>query len=207
MRILFSPPSPRLRRASYAVVLIVFGVTLAAQSPTYHLGRTPTPDEIKAWDISISPDGHELPPGHGTAKEGRDLFIEKGCVQCHGRNGEGGKAPTLIVPKGASTAPGRPMPGMDMGIQGPGLMAAWSPFATVMWDYINRGMPLGREGSLKPNEVYAITAFLLFRNDVIKSEDEVLDQKTLPAIKMPNLSGYTEHPEWKHATPRLANYP
>jgi S-disulfanyl-L-cysteine oxidoreductase SoxD len=189
-----------------AFALIIFGASVSAQSPTYHLGRTPTPEEIRAWDIAISPDGHELPPGHGTAKEGRDLFIEKGCSQCHGRNGEGGRAPTLIVMKGMSTAPGR-MPGMDMGIQAPGLMAVSAPFATTMWDYINRGMPLGREGSLKPDEVYALTAFLLFRNDVIKSEDEVLDAKTLPAIKMPNLSGYTEHPDWKHATPRLANYP
>ena len=193
-------------RISFSAFLLIFGVTLAALSPTYHLGRTPTPEEIKAWDIAISPDGHELPPGHGTAKEGRDLFIEKGCSQCHGRNGEGGKAPTLIVMKGMSTMPGR-MPGMDMGIQAPGLMAVSAPFATTMWDYINRGMPLGREGSLKPDEVYALTAFLLFRNDVIKSEDEVLDNQSLPKLKMPNLSGYTEHPEWKHATPRLSNYP
>jgi S-disulfanyl-L-cysteine oxidoreductase SoxD len=189
-----------------AFALIVFGASLSAQSPTYHLGRTPTPEEIRAWDIAISPDGHELPPGHGTAKEGRDLFIEKGCSQCHGRNGEGGRAPTLIVMKGMSTMPGR-MPGMDMGIQPPGLMAVSAPFATTMWDYINRGMPLGREGSLKPDDVYALTAFLLFRNEVIKSEDEVLDAQTLPKLKMPNLSGYTEHPEWKHGVPRLRDYP
>jgi cytochrome c len=112
--------------------VLILGATVSAQSPTYHLGRAPTPDEVRAWDISISPTGTELPPGHGTAKEGKDLFIEKGCVQCHGRNGEGGKAPTLIVMKGMSTAPGRPMPGMDMGIQGPGLMAVSAPFATTM---------------------------------------------------------------------------
>jgi S-disulfanyl-L-cysteine oxidoreductase SoxD len=211
MRISFScargSAGSKRTRPPLLVFVLILGASLSAQSPTYHLGRTPTPEEVKAWDIAISPDGHELPPGHGTAKEGRDLFIEKGCSQCHGRNGEGGKAPTLIVMKGMPTAPGRPMPGMDMGIQAPGLMAVSAPFATTMWDYINRGMPLGREGSLKPDEVYSLVAFLLFRNDVIKSEDEVLDNQTLPKLKMPNLSGYTEHPEWKHATPRLSNYP
>src|SRR6185436_1931339 len=95
-------------RPPLLVLLLIFGASVSAQSPTYHLGRTPTPEEIKAWDIAISPDGHELPPGHGTAKDGRDLFIAKGCSQCHGRNGEGGKAPTLIVKKGTSTAAGRP---------------------------------------------------------------------------------------------------
>ena len=75
--------------------------------------------------------------------------MQKGCVVCHGQNGAGGKAPTLIVAKGAPTKPGR-MPGMDMGIQAPGLMAVSAPFATTMWDYINRGMPLGREGASRP---------------------------------------------------------
>ena len=96
---------------------------------------------------------------------------------------------------------------MDMGIQGPGLMAVSAPFATTMWDYINRGMPLGREGSLKADEVYALTAFLLYKNFVLQSEDEVLDAESLPKVPMPNRGGYTEHPEWKHATPRLRDYP
>ena len=104
------------------LLVMILGASVSAQSPTYHLGRTPTAEEILAWDISISPTGKELPPGRGTAKEGAELFVNKGCVACHGRNGEGGKAPTLIVAKGAPTTPGR-MPGMDMGIQGPGLMA------------------------------------------------------------------------------------
>ncbi len=196
-----------MRTSSKLLLLVLLlGATLSAQSPTYHLGRTPTAEEVRAWDISISPTGKELPPGHGTAKEGAELFVDKGCVQCHGRNGEGGKAPTLIVAKGEKTTPGR-MPGMDMGIQAPGLMAVSSPFSTVMWDYINRGMPLGREGSLKPDEVYALAAFLLFKNDVIKSEDEVVDAQSLPKVQMPNAGGYTEHPEWKHAAPRLRDYP
>jgi len=79
-------------------------------------------------------------------------------------------------------------------------MAIHSPYATTIWDYINRGMPFGKEGSLTPNEVYAITAFLLSKNGVI-SEDEVVNEKNLPQIKMPNQNGYVL-PEWKHGTPR-----
>ena len=85
-------------------------------------------------------------------------------------------------------------------------MAVHAPFATVMWDYINRGMPLGREGSLKPDEVYALTAFLLFKNDVI-AEDMVLDAHSLPQIKMPNRDGFALPPDWKPGMPRLAGYP
>ena len=188
------------------LLVMILGASVSAQSPTYHLGRTPTVEEIRAWDIAISPTGQELPPGRGTAKEGAQLYVQKGCVACHGQTGEGGRAPTLIVAKGAPTRPGR-MPGMDMGIQPPGLMAVSSPYATVMWDYISRGMPLGREGSLKPDEVYALTAFLLYKNDVIKSEDEALDAQNLPKVQMPNRDGYTAHPEWKHGTPRLRDYP
>lgn len=182
------------------------GVSVWAQGPTYHFGRTPTAEEIHAWDISISPTGKELPPGRGTAKEGAQLYVRKGCAGCHGAAGEGGKAPTLIVKKGAPTAPGI-MPGMDMGIQPPGLMAVSAPYATVMWDYIRRGMPIGREGSLMPNEVYSLTAFLLYKNDVIKSEDQVLDAQSLPKIQMPGREGVHAPPEWKHGTPRLQNYP
>ena len=85
-------------------------------------------------------------------------------------------------------------------------MAVHSPFATTIWDYINRGMPLGKEGTLSPNEVYALTAFLLYKNDVIK-EDEVMDAQSLPKVKMPNRDGFALPPEWKHGTPRLQGYP
>jgi S-disulfanyl-L-cysteine oxidoreductase SoxD len=185
---------------------MIVGVCGWAQSPTYHLGRTPTADEIRSWDIAISPTGKELPLGKGTAKEGALLYARKGCAGCHGPTGAGGKAPTLIVVKGAPTMPGI-MPGMDMGIQPPGLMAVSAPYATTMWDYISRGMPLGREGSLKPDEVYSLTAFLLYKNEVIKSEDEVLDAQSLPKVNMPGHAGLAPAPEWKHATPRLPGYP
>ena len=81
-----------------------------------------------------------------------------------------------------------------------------SPFATTVWDYINRGMPLGREGTLTPDEVYALTAYLLYVNKVIP-EDTVLDEKSLPKVKMPIGDGYAKLPDWAPRTPRLKGYP
>ena len=82
-----------------------------------------------------------------------------------------------------------------------------APFATIVWDFINRGMPLGREGTLTADEVYSLTAFLLYKNDVIKSEDEVMDAQSLPKVKMPIGDRYAALPEWKPKTPRLKGYP
>jgi mono/diheme cytochrome c family protein len=195
-----------MRSLRLPLLVTVAGVchTAWAQSPTYGLGRTPSAEEIRAWDISIGPAGKELPPGRGTAKEGAQLYVRKGCAACHGANGYGGRAPTLIENKGAPATPA--MPGMEMGIQPPGIMATHAPFSNVIWDYINRGMPLNKEQTLTPDEVYSLTAFLLFKNGVIK-EDEVMDAQSLAKLKMPNRSGYTPPPEWKHGTPRLLNYP
>jgi cytochrome c len=81
-----------------------------------------------------------------------------------------------------------------------------SPFATTVWDYINRGMPLGKEGTLTANEVYALTAYLLFINQVIP-EDQVLDKQSLPKVKMPIGDDYASLPEWKPRTRRLQGYP
>ena len=140
----------------------------SAQSPTYGVGRTPTAEEIRAWDISISPDGKELPPGRGTAKEGAQLYVQKGCAGCHGRTGSGAQAPTLIKSDGTTKSS---MPCLAPCVNDSNVMALHSPFATVMWDYINRGMPLGKEGTLKPDEVYALTAYLFYKNGVIQEDD------------------------------------
>jgi mono/diheme cytochrome c family protein len=182
-----------------------------AQLPNYGVGRTPAAEEIRAWDISVSPTGKELPAGQGTAKEGAPLYAEK-CAACHGATGTGGRAPTLIkskgAPEGAQARGGGGMAGMDMGQGGPGggIMAIRSPYATTLWDYINRGMPLNKEGTLKPDEVYAIAAYLLYKNDVIH-ETDVLDAKSLPLVKMPNREGTAPMPPWKHGAPLLRNYP
>jgi len=172
------------------------GVSALAQGPTYSVGRTPTAEEIRAWDISIGPTGEELPPGRGTAKDGARLYRAKGCVSCHGANGVGASAPMLkskAGPEVALWARGRILP-------------LRAPFATVVWDYINRGMPLNNEGTLTPDEVYSLTAYLLFINDVIP-EDQVLDAQSLPKVKMPIGDNYASLPDWKPKTPRLKGYP
>jgi len=189
------------RRFSACVLLLAGvlcgGSVLAQSSRKYGLGRAPTAEEMRAWDISIGPDGAELPQGRGSAKEGALLFQNKGCAGCHGKTGTGGAAPELKAkPAGANVDTwdhGRVLP-------------VRSPFATTVWDYINRGMPLGREGTLTPDEVYALTAFLFYINDVIP-EDMVLDAQNLPKVKMPIGEEYAALPDWKPKTRRLKNYP
>lgn len=186
--------------------LLVFGLCQVgiAQSPTYGVGRTPSPEEIRAWDISISPTGKELPPGRGTARDGAPLFVQKGCAGCHGRNGSMAQAPTLIRSDGSQR---NPYTCLSPCVNDSNVMALHSPYATVMWDYISRGMPLGKEGSLKPDEVYALTAYLLFKNGVI-GEDDVMDAQSLPKVVMPGRNDFSLPPEeWKHGVPRLRNYP
>jgi cytochrome c len=173
-----------------------------ALAQSYGVGHTPTPDELRALDISIGPTGDELPPGHGSAKEGAALFQSKGCVGCHGKAGVGGLAPELQSNKGHDL----PLWERGRGKSGWSILPLTAPYATIVWDYIHRGMPLGHEGSLTADEVYSLTAYLLFLNGVVP-EDQVLDKESLPKIKMPIGNDYARLPEWKHGTPRLAGYP
>src|ERR1700704_6946695 len=186
--------------ASHKALPIVFallmGIPALAQGPTYGIGRTPSAEEIRARDISIGPTGEELPQGKGSAKEGALTYRSKGCAGCHGANGTGGAAPILKSKDPANPsvwARGRILP-------------LRAPFATTVWDYINRGMPLNREGTLTAEEVYALTAYLLYINEVIP-EDETLDAQSLPKVKMPIGDKYASLPDWKPRTPRLKGYP
>jgi len=149
-----------------------------AQAPSYNVGRSPTKEEIRAWDISIGPDGRELPPGSGTAKQGAAIYAKK-CAACHGPTGEGSQlAPHLLGGKGTLTT-----------LQPVRTIGSYWPFATTIWDYINRAMPQGQGGSLSANEVYALTAFVLFRNSIV-GETDVVDAKSLPKVRMPNRNGF-----------------
>jgi len=172
------------------------GSPAIAQSPTYGVGRTPTAEELRRMDIAVGPTGEELPPGRGTAKEGAQLFLQKGCIGCHGAAGAGGLAPALVSKQGA-----------DVPVwQKERILPLRSPYATTVWDYINRGMPLGLEGTMTPDEVYSLTAYLLFLNNVIP-EDQVLDQQSLPEVTMPIGDEFGKPHEFKLNAPRLKGYP
>jgi cytochrome c len=187
------------------LLFVIFSLPQLAkgQSPTYHVGRTPTAEEISKWDISIGPDGKELPPGHGTAAEGAKLFREKQCVVCHGSKGSNGPAPTLIKSDGKTKSI---YPCLAPCVNDFNVMALHAQYTTTMWDYINRAMPLNKEGTLKPDEVYSLVAFLLFKNGVIP-EDQVMDAQSLPKVKMPNRDHAALALEWKHGAPIVAGYP
>ena len=185
-----------------AAILLLLGSpvlvssALAQSAPTYGLGRTPSAEEIRARDINIGAAGEELPPGRGTPKEGAKVFMLQGCVVCHGEEGAGGLGPALK----SKTSQDLPIWKRER------ILPLRAPFATTVWDYIHRGMPLGREGTLTPDEVYALTAYLLYLNKVIP-EDTVLDEKSLPKVKMPIGDGYAKLPDWAPRTPRLKGYP
>ena len=178
--------------------VMLLGFVAQAQSPTYGVGRAPTVAEVEAWDIAIAPTGEELPDGSGTADLGAQLFLEKGCAGCHGTNGTNGIAPRLVK---------NDVGEVDNAWRYGRVLPIRSPYATTVWDYINRGMPLGAEGSLLADEVYSLTAYLLYLNDVITDDQLVLDQNSLPKIQMPNRDNWAQVPDWFPGQPRLEGYP
>jgi len=184
-----------MRILSFLTFVLLLGGSALAQ--TYGVGSTPSEEQLRAWDISISPTGKELPPGHGTAKEGEQLFVAKGCAGCHGAKLSGGLAPKLIRDE--------PKPGVapwDLGR----VLPFRAPYAPGVWDFINRAMPLGKEGTLTADEVYSLVAFLMFKNGVIQ-ENDVMDAQSLPKVKMPNREAWAPLPEWKKGMQRMENYP
>lgn len=172
-----------------SLVLILIALTASAgvqaQDRQYPgVGRAPTTEEVREWDIAIGPEGKELPAGSGIASEGEKIFLQK-CVACHGQNLEGGIGPPLMGGQGTL---GTLEPVKTIG--------SYWPFATSIWDYINRAMPPNHynvpvppDQKLSAADVYALTAFLLYRNGII-GENDIIDAKTLPKVEMPNRNGF-----------------
>jgi cytochrome c len=141
------------------------------------LGVVATPEEIEGWALTILPDGTGLPPGSGTARAGAAIYAAK-CAACHGADGTGGPNDQLSGGHGtlASAAPVR-------------TVGSYWPYATTVFDYVRRAMPLPQPQSLSNDETYALTAYLLHLNGII-AEDAVMDARTLPSVEMPNRANF-----------------
>ncbi len=143
------------------------------------LGRPALPEEIKAWDTDVRADGKGLPPGKGTIKQGDEIFQTQ-CASCHGEFGQGvGRWPALAGGLGSLKAD---RPDKTVG-------SFWPDLSTV-FDYIKRAMPYGNAQSLSNDDVYALTAYLLSMNDIVKDENFELNDKNFTSIKMPNAAAF-----------------
>jgi S-disulfanyl-L-cysteine oxidoreductase SoxD len=159
------------------LAIVAVASPLVAQLRTFGLGRAPTAEEVRKWDVTIPPDGRGLPPGSGTAATGRAIYVQR-CASCHGPSGEDPKYGQLVGGRGTLDTD-RPLR----------TIGSFWPYATTLWSYINRAQPLDEPGSLTPDEVYAVTAYLLHLNGIVK-EDTGVDATTLPSIRMPNRDGF-----------------
>ena len=167
---------------SVALAIVVWCASAsAAQSPTFGLGRTPAPEALKAIDIEVTPDGKGLPPGSGTAAAGKDVYTRR-CETCHGPTGKEGPQDQLVGGQGTLATP-RPQK----------TVGSYWPYATTLWDYVHRAMPFDHPGTLTTDEVYSAAAYVLFLNGVV-GEQDILNQTTLPQVKMPNRNGFVADP-------------
>jgi len=174
----------RLWRAAGVVALLVAAGAspVTAQLPTYGVGRPPTAEEVEVWNLTIPPDGQGLPPGSGTAALGKTIYVDR-CASCHGEKGEDAKYSLLLVGGHGTLTTAQPIK----------TIGSFWQYATTLWSYIRRAQPFDDPGSLTTDQVYAVTAYLLHLNGII-GEQDVMDAKTLPLVKMPNRDGFVLDP-------------
>jgi S-disulfanyl-L-cysteine oxidoreductase SoxD len=153
-----------------------------AKTAPYGLGRPASAADFAKHDYLVGPNGTGLPTGRGTATKGRAIYLQS-CAACHGMRGEGTNEYPALVGGQSSLKSNNPLP----------TVGSYWPYATTVWDYVNRAMPYQNPGTLKPNEVYALTAYLLAINGIV-SPDFELNERTLPAVKMPNRDGFVPDP-------------
>jgi S-disulfanyl-L-cysteine oxidoreductase SoxD len=161
-------------------LLLAVCLCAAAERKYGAIGKAATTDQVAARNLTIAPTGAGLPAGSGTAKAGKAIYEAK-CKDCHGPKLEGNaekSAPALAGGIGSLTTA---KPKKTVG--------SYWPHAPGVWDYIRRSMPYETPRTLSNDEVYAVTAYLLFVNEIVK-EDEALTDKTLPQVKMPNRDGF-----------------
>jgi mono/diheme cytochrome c family protein len=164
------------------------------------IGREATPAEIAGWDIDIRPDGHGLPVGKGTVKQGEPLYMER-CAACHGEFGESAGRWPILMGGAGTLASHEPVKSIG----------SYWPYASTVMDYIRRTMPFGSAQSLTNDQLYAVTAYVLYLNDIINDDNFELNEKNFTSIKLPNQTNFidddrevTEKEFWRK-TPCMAD--
>jgi S-disulfanyl-L-cysteine oxidoreductase SoxD len=161
-----------------SLIAFLLCAVVCAHAETPNLGRPLTPEDIAPWDISIPPDGSGLPAGSGTVAQGEAVYTAA-CQGCHGERGAGKPNDPLVG--GQGTLAGDAMPIKTVG-------SFW-PYATTLFDYVRRAMPLTAPKSLTDDQVYAVCAYILRLNGII-GDGDTMNAKTLPAVQMPNRGGF-----------------
>ena len=173
------PASDDTQSATKTPTQVEDGAKYQDNLPTsYALGNHAAKEVIAGWDIEIRPDGLGLPPGAGSVEDGEELYEDK-CAMCHGSFGEGvGQWPKL---SGGEDTLTDDRPEKTVG--------SYWPYASTLWDYINRAMPFTEPQSLEADEVYAITAYVLYLNEIVEDDFE-LTKENFATIEMPNKDGF-----------------
>lgn len=162
-------------------VVFLAGALSPAEEGRYGLGQKISERDLSAWNIDVRPDGAGLPPGRGSGREGREIYLAK-CSACHGENGEGTPMDRLAGGQGTLTTE-KPVK----------TIGSYWPYATTLFDYLRRTMPFTAPQTLANDEVYALTAYLLSLNGIVPA-DAMLDAKTLPLVQMPNRQRFVPDP-------------
>ncbi len=171
-----------MRKRALAAACALIGLGWAGQARDVEaggprLGQPAGADVIARRDLTVTPDGAGLPAGSGTVAEGRATYAAK-CAACHGAAGSGGVADRLTGGIGTLASP-KPVK----------TIASYWPYATTIFDYVRRAMPLTAPQSLADDEVYGLVAYLLSVDGIV-SPDARLDARTLPKVRMPNREGF-----------------
>ena len=177
------------------VALALLAAGPAAAQDLSQLGRPATPAEIAAWDIDVRPDGAGLPEGSGDVVTGEEIYDAQ-CSMCHGVFGEGvGRWPVLMGGFGTldDTRPVK-------------TIGSYWPYLSTVWDYVHRAMPFGAAQSLSDDEVYAVTAYLLYLNDLV-DDDFVLSAEALAETRLLNEEAFYLDDRPEVELPRFSREP
>ena len=175
-----STHKPRLALVVAAGSAAAWLVSAGAQTGGPGLGQPISVADAAAWDLNIQTDGTGLPPGSGTAPVGAQIFATH-CVACHGAGGAGQPNDKLVGGQGTLTQ-----------FQQVRTVGSYWPYATTLFDYTRRAMPLQNTKSLTDDEVYAVSAYILYLNGIV-AENAQMNAQSLPQVKMPNRDGFVDY--------------